>query len=97
MRIEEILETIKKDFSEEKVSEMLDIEIPNWTDSGWQEEFEDVYEWYWDHGGGEAEEATINKMIDHWVGNYNNGEELSPEDHLRVHFRIIQEYYQLQH
>lgn len=62
---EKILEFLRKNYSEDRVSEMIDEEIysGNWLDEGWQDDFDDEYDAYQECGRGEAEGAVRNDIV----------------------------------
>jgi hypothetical protein len=58
-RLQDICLQIKNKFSEIIICELIDEAIPNYTDSGWEEDFDDIYEWYAECGNGEAEDQVV--------------------------------------
>ena len=73
--IDEIMKQILAEFSEEKVCEMLDEEILNWTESGWEDgEWDNEYDWYSDFGRGEAEYVIITQIKNWWRETYQGTE-----------------------
>ncbi|HKL24445.1 MAG TPA: hypothetical protein VJ912_03860 [Candidatus Nanoarchaeia archaeon] len=94
MDLENIIEKIKENFSEGELTSRLDNEIFNWVDSDWQEdgEYESEYDWYFDYGGGEAENEIVKEMIRWWQDKYNNGKELNTEEYCKIYNKIIEEY-----
>lgn len=67
-----IIAKIKEEFSEQKVAEMLDEEILEWTDEDWSDEHDSEYDWYIDHNNGEAQDVIIDQMINWYERNHNN-------------------------
>lgn len=61
--MQELLNYLKQNFSEQKVSEMLDEEILNWVDSDWEDDYESEYDWYVDHNNNEAEDEVVNQIM----------------------------------
>jgi hypoxanthine phosphoribosyltransferase len=61
--MEELLNYLKENFTQEKVAEMLDEEILNWVAPDWEEDYESEYDWYVDHNNKEAEDEVINQII----------------------------------
>lgn len=91
--IEDILESIRKEFPEARVAEMLDEEILNWVHSDWEiDGYDSEYEWYSDYGNGEAEDVVAQEMIRWWVIEHNEGKELGKGTYSSVIKQIGEEY-----
>ena len=62
--MDELLEFLEKNYSEEKVAEMFDEEVLNWIDEDWEEDgnYEIEYDWYIDFRNGEAEDEVISTI-----------------------------------
>ena len=60
--MDELLEFLEKNYSEEKVVEMFDEEILNWVKEDWNEDYETEYDWYIDFRNGEAEDEVISNI-----------------------------------
>ena len=98
MNIENILKEIEKDFSEERVDEMFAEEVfsGNWVDVDWKEDgYENEYDWYCDHGRGEAESVVVDEIVLGWEEKYNGGKVLSGDEKCEVVDGIRELYYNL--
>ena len=60
--MDELLEFLEKNYSEEKVAEMFDEETLNWVEEDWNEDYETEYDWYIDFRNGEAEDEVISNI-----------------------------------
>jgi hypothetical protein len=89
--LEDALSKILEKYPESDVIEMFDDEIINWLDQDWSDDYESEYEWYQDHGNGEAEDVIISKIIDWFENTY--GIELASEDRLELYDSIKDTYY----
>lgn len=76
-----VLTKIKEEFSEDKVSKMLDEEILEWVDSDWQDDFDSEYEWYVEYNNKEAEDVIIDQIISWYEKNY---EKLNTENRITI-------------
>lgn len=89
--MEGILKFIEKNYSEERVIEMLDKEILEWSD--WEEgdeDYESEYDWYEDHNNNEAEDAVINVIIGDIKKNVPNiPKEVDLEELIKNKFEIL--------
>lgn len=92
MKIEKMLSQIEELFPEKKVCVMLDDEIPNWLDEGWEEDFENEFEAYNEAGRREAEDAIIEGIINSWVQKYNDRKELDTDSYLKLYEKIEDKY-----
>jgi hypothetical protein len=61
--LNEIIDFLDKNFSEEKVAEMFDEELLEWVDADWSDDYDSEYDWYIDHNNGEAEAEVIRSII----------------------------------
>lgn len=90
--IEEAINIIKNQFSQEYVISELDEEIAggNWIDSDWEDDgYESEYEWYVDHNNGEAEDVVIDNIIKWYNKNISN---LDIDSQIELSFEIKNEY-----
>lgn len=91
--IEGILDTVRAEYSSERVAEMLDEEILNWVDSEWEAEgYDSEYDWYSDYGNGEAEDVIILEIMRWWTIEHNGSEELERDTYCIITGRIKEEY-----
>ena len=90
--VDKIFNTIKKEYPEREICEILDEEILNWVEEDWEDEYEDEYEWYAEFGRGEAEQNIVNQIIISWVNEHNQGKELDSKYIIQLHEKIKQEY-----
>lgn len=89
--LEDAMNKIKEEFSEEKVAEMFDEEILEWLDSDWEEDgYDSEYEWYVDHNNNEAQDVVYKQIIDWYKKKYNV--ELSDNEYVDL-FDEISDYY----
>ena len=87
--LEKILETIKKEYPELRVCELLDEEIPNWLDEGWEEDFDEPYDAYCEYGNGEAEDAVRHTLINIYGNNLSQTQQFALEEYLREEYEIL--------
>lgn len=83
---------IKEEYSEEKVAEMFDEELLEWTDPDWEEDYESEYDWYIDHNNGEAQDVVIEHVINWYRKEYDK--KLSSDDYVQL-FDEIKSHYNL--
>jgi len=88
------LKDIEGNFPEDVVAERFDEEIfsGNWIDSYWKDDYESEYEWYVEHGRGEAESAVIGGLIDWWKEKYGFEKELDKYN-IKIYEGIREIYY----
>lgn len=94
MDIESILIQISTDNPEDKVCESLDEEINsgNWVEDDWEDDYCSEYDWYQDHGNGEAEGVIVTTIITGWQNKYNNGKEIDPKIRSEIYEGIKESY-----
>ena len=70
---EKVIKYLKSQYSEDRITEMIDEEIVsgNWLDDDWDQEYEDEYEWYQDHGNNEAEDAVRDQIEEEILKHFN--------------------------
>jgi broad-specificity NMP kinase len=61
--MKQIKDYLEKNYSDEKIAELLDDEIINWVDPDWEDEYDSEYDWYVDHNNKEAEDSVIEGII----------------------------------
>jgi hypothetical protein len=83
---------IKEEYSEEKVAEMFDEELLEWTDPDWEDDYESEYDWYIDHNNGEAQDVVIEHVINWYRKEYDKN--LSSDDYVQL-FDEIKSHYNL--
>jgi hypothetical protein len=81
---------IGEHFDEDKVIEMFDLEILEWVDSDWQDDYESEYDWYVDHNNGEAQDSVINQIINWYKKEFNKT--LNIDEHSELFDAIKSEY-----
>jgi hypothetical protein len=69
---QQVLEFLKVNYPENKVNEMLDEEIcsGDWLNEDWSDYHETEFDWYADHGRGEAEDSVRNQIIKDLIVNF---------------------------
>lgn len=87
--IDFVLSKIKEKFDDNKVCDMLDEEIMEWVDEGWEEEYESEYDWYQDYNNREAEDVVIEQLISWYEKEH---EELESNDRITLYDRISDIY-----
>jgi hypothetical protein len=85
------LDKIVEKFPESDVAEMVDMEIVNYVESDWSDYYETEYDWYQDHGNGEAEDVVIYNIIGWFKNTYNV--ELTQEQSSELYDSIKEIYY----
>lgn len=88
--IEEAMNKIKEEYSEDDVAGLLDEEIMNWVEDDWNDDFESEYDWYQDFGHGEAEDVVRNSIIDWYMT--NSGKQLSIDNKMVLSQRLQDHY-----
>jgi hypothetical protein len=78
MTVREVVETITKNNDEADVRGLIDEEMMEWVDDGWEDEFDDLYEAYTEQGRGEAERVVLEQLIK------DTGVELNTDQHCEV-------------
>lgn len=68
--IDDAYEWLMDNYNDNKIAELFDEEVAsgNWTDSDIMEEegYESEYDYYKDYGRGEAEDAIVDQIINHY-------------------------------
>jgi len=64
MNKQDIIKYLQENYTEVKVAEMLDEEIINWVEDGWEDEYESEFDAYVESSRGEAESAIRQALID---------------------------------
>jgi len=64
MNKQDIIKYLQENYTEVKVAEMLDEEITNWVEDGWEDEYESEFDAYVESSRGEAESAIRQALID---------------------------------
>lgn len=81
---------IKEEYSDNEVSVRYDLEIMEWVDPDWEEDYESEYDWYIDHNNGEAQDVVIGEMISWYKRTYDKN--MSDEDYSDLFDEIKSEY-----
>jgi len=81
---------IKEEYSDDEVASRYDLEIMEWVDPDWEEDYECEYDWYIDHNNGEAQDVVIGEMIDWYKRTYDK--DISDDDHSDLFDEIKSEY-----
>ena len=61
---EKVIKYLKSQYSEDRIT-------GNWLDDDWDQEYEDEYEWYQDHGNNEAEDAVRDQIEEEILKHFN--------------------------
>jgi len=64
MNKQDIIKHLQENYTEIEVAEMLDEEIINWVEDGWEDEYESEFDAYVESSRGEAESAIRQALID---------------------------------
>jgi hypothetical protein len=81
---------IKEEYSDNKVASRYDLEIMEWVDPDWEEDYESEYDWYIDHNNGEAQDVVIGEMISWYKSTYDK--DMSDDDYSELFDEIKSEY-----
>ena len=81
---------IKEEYSDDEVASRYDLEIMEWVDPDWEEDYDSEYDWYIDHNNGEAQDVVIGEMIDWYKRTYDK--DISDDDHSDLFDEIKSEY-----
>lgn len=81
---------IKEEYSDNEVASRYDLEIMEWVDPDWEEDYECEYDWYIDHNNGEAQDVVIGEMINWYKRTYDK--DMSDEDYSELFDEIKSEY-----
>lgn len=85
-----VMSKIREKFPEDTIIDLYDNEILEWVDEDWSDEYDSEYDWYVDHGRGEAQDVIINDIIT-WAKN-ECGLRLDTDQHCELFDGIKQEY-----
>jgi len=86
----DISNIIIQEYDKEKIEQLFDEEIINWVDSDWNEDYDSEYDWYMDHGNGEAEDVVLDSLLSWYQNKYT--EITVPEVLLEV-YKILKDHY----
>lgn len=81
---------IKEEYSDNEVASRYDLEIMEWVDPDWEEDYDSEYDWYIDHNNGEAQDVVIGEMISWYKRTYDK--DMSDEDYSELFDEIKSEY-----
>lgn len=81
---------IKEEYSDSEVSTRYDLEILEWVDPDWEDDYDSEYDWYIDHNNGEAQDVVIGEMINWYKRTYDK--DMSDEDYSELFDEIKSEY-----
>ena len=81
---------IKEEYSDNEVASRYDLEIMEWVDPDWEEDYESEYDWYIDHNNGEAQDVVIGEMISWYKSTYDK--DMSDDDYSELFDEIKSEY-----
>lgn len=81
---------IKEEYSDSEVSSRYDLEIMEWVDPDWEEDYDSEYDWYIDHNNGEAQDVVIGEMISWYKSTYDK--DMSDDDYSELFDEIKSEY-----
>jgi hypothetical protein len=81
---------IKEEYSDNEVASRYDLEIMEWVDPDWEDDYECEYDWYIDHNNGEAQDVVIGEMIDWYKRTYDK--DISDDDYSDLFDEIKSEY-----
>lgn len=81
---------IKEEYSDNEVASRYDLEIMEWVDPDWEEDYESEYDWYIDHNNGEAQDVVIGEMISWYKNTYDK--DMSDDDYSELFDEIKSEY-----
>ena len=81
---------VKEEYSDDEVASRYDLEIMEWVDPDWEEDYECEYDWYIDHNNGEAQDVVIGEMINWYKRTYDK--DMSDEDYSELFDEIKSEY-----
>lgn len=81
---------IKEEYSDNEVASRYDLEIMEWVDPDWEEDYESEYDWYIDHNNGEAQDVVIGEMISWYKRTYDK--DMSDDDYSELFDEIKSEY-----
>ena len=81
---------IKEEYSDNEVASRYDLEIMEWVDPDWEDDYECEYDWYIDHNNGEAQDVVIGEMIDWYKRTYDK--DISDDDLSDLFDEIKSEY-----
>jgi hypothetical protein len=81
---------VKEEYSDNEVASRYDLEIMEWVDPDWEEDYECEYDWYIDHNNGEAQDVVIGEMIDWYKRTYDK--DMSDDDYSELFDEIKSEY-----
>ena len=81
---------IKEEYSDNEVASRYDLEIMEWVDPDWEDDYECEYDWYIDHNNGEAQDVVIGEMISWYKNTYDK--DMSDDDYSELFDEIKSEY-----
>lgn len=81
---------IKEEYSDNEVASRYDLEIMEWVDPDWEDDYECEYDWYIDHNNGEAQDVVIGEMISWYKRTYDK--DMSDDDYSELFDEIKSEY-----
>ena len=81
---------IKEEYSDNEVASRYDLEIMEWVDPDWEDDYECEYDWYIEHNNGEAQDVVIGEMIDWYKRTYDK--DISDDDYSDLFDEIKSEY-----
>ena len=81
---------IKEEYSDNEVASRYDLEIMEWVDPDWEEDYDSEYDWYIDHNNGEAQDVVIGEMISWYKSTYDK--DMSDDDYSELFDEIKSEY-----
>ena len=81
---------IKEEYSDNEVASRYDLEIMEWVDPDWEEDYDSEYDWYIDHNNGEAQDVVIGEMISWYKNTYDK--DMSDDDYSELFDEIKSEY-----
>ena len=81
---------IKEEYSDNEVASRYDLEIMEWVDPDWEEDYDSEYDWYIDHNNGEAQDVVIGEMISWYKSTYDK--DMSDDDYTELFDEIKSEY-----
>lgn len=81
---------IKEEYSDNEVASRYDLEIMEWVDPDWEDDYECEYDWYIDHNNGEAQDVVIGEMISWYKRTYDK--DISDDDYSDLFDEIKSEY-----
>ena len=81
---------IKEEYSDNEVASRYDLEIMEWIDPDWEEDYDSEYDWYIDHNNGEAQDVVIGEMISWYKSTYDK--DMSDDDYSELFDEIKSEY-----